>query len=248
MNFSKNGAIGVIRIQEEDGWSGSDVSNVAASLADACTHIAEDGDLRVLVVFFTGSKRLKADDFSYESFEQLDLQGSIVEKIAGFYIPTIIGMDGYVIGQFLELALAFDIRFATPHSYFGFPEINAGRIPYNGGTQRLPRLVGKGRAIEMMLTGEMIDSESAHRMNLVHRILAHDDLHSAVMHLSQEMAVKSPTSLAYVKEAINKGMDLSLEQGLRLEADLYFLMHTTNDRREGINAFKEKRKPIFEGN
>jgi enoyl-CoA hydratase/carnithine racemase len=171
-----------------------------------------------------------------------------VAQVAGSLdIPVLIGMDGHVLGQGLELALASDIRIATPESYFGFHEINAGLIPSQGGTQRLPRLVGKAKALEMILTGEVVDAYAGQQIGLVHRILKRDDLASGTMALAREMATKSPTSLRYTKEAINKGMDLTLEQGLRLEADLYYLIHTTQDRVEGITAYREKRKPEFTG-
>jgi enoyl-CoA hydratase/carnithine racemase len=120
-------------------------------------------------------------------------------------------------------------------------------MPWDGGTQRLARLVGRAKALELILLGETIDAPEAHRIGLVHKVISHDELMTVVMDLAQKMAAKSSVSLAYVKEAIHKGMDLTLEQGLRLEADLYYLMHTTKDRTEGIKAFREKRQPQFKG-
>jgi enoyl-CoA hydratase len=145
------------------------------------------------------------------------------------------------------LALACDIRIATERSKFSLPQIEWGVIPWDGGTQRLARLVGRGKALEMVLTGERVDAQEAHRIGLVSKIVPPDQLMKEAMDLAKEMATKGPVALRYSKEAINKGMDLTLQQGLGLEADLYLLIHTTKDRTEGIKAFQEKRKAKFEG-
>jgi enoyl-CoA hydratase len=150
-------------------------------------------------------------------------------------------------GQGLELALACDIRIASETSYFGMPHIKSGLIPWDGGTQRLSRLVGRGKALEMILTGEIIDAQEALRIGLVHRVVPKKDLTEVTMKLAQEMASKGPIALRYTKEAVYKGMDMTLEQGLRLEADLYLLIHTSKDRSKGIQAFRAKRTPKFGG-
>jgi enoyl-CoA hydratase/carnithine racemase len=172
---------------------------------------------------------------------------SIAEPITKLDKPIIIAMDGNVIGQGLELALACDIRIAAEKSCFGFPQIKAGLIPWDGGTQRLTRLVGKGKALEMILTGESIDVQEAHRIGLISKIVPSGQLMTTVSEMAQEMASKAPIALRYTKEAISKGMEMTLEQGLLLEADLYLLLHTTKDRTEGIQAFREKKIPKFEG-
>ena len=151
------------------------------------------------------------------------------------------------IGQGLELALACDIRIASETSRFGLPQIEAGHILWDGGTQRLSRLVGKGKALEMILTGEVIDAQEALRIGLVHKVVSAGELMEVTMKMAQEMASKGPIALRYTKEAVYKGMDMTLEQGLRLEADLYLLIHTSKDRSEGIQAFRDKKTPKFEG-
>ncbi len=117
----------------------------------------------------------------------------------------------------------------------------------DGGTQRLPRLVGRSKALELILTAETISAEEAFEIGLVSQVVPQEKLASEVEALAQTIASKAPIALRYIKEAVNKGMDLSLEQGLRLEADLYLLLHTTADRTEGIKAFLEKRPPRFKG-
>ena len=143
--------------------------------------------------------------------------------------------------------LACDIRIATNISHFGLLHIEKGLIPWDGGTQRLSRVIGQAKAMEMILTGELIDTQEAYRIGLVNKVVSSEDLMKVAADMAREMASKGPIALRYAKEAIRKGMDLTLEQGLRLEADLYFLLHTTKDRTEGIRAFQEKRSPQFEG-
>jgi enoyl-CoA hydratase/carnithine racemase len=160
---------------------------------------------------------------------------------------VIAAISGDVIGQGLELALACDLRIASETSHFGLPQIKTGHLPSDGGTQRLSRLVGRGKGLEMILTGEIIDAQEALRIGLVNKVVPKKDLMEVTMKMAQEMASRGPIALRYIKEAIYKGMDMTLEQGLRLEADLYLILHTTKDRTEGIQAFRGKRKPKFEG-
>ena len=145
------------------------------------------------------------------------------------------------------LALACDIRIGTEKSHFGFPGIKRGQIPVNGGTQRLPRLIGCARAMDMILTGRLIDAGEAENFGLLHRVVPSESLMKIAGELAQDMAQKSPLSLSYSKEALYSGRDLALDQGLKMELDLYLHLFTASDRTEGITAFKEKRRPKFEG-
>ncbi len=172
---------------------------------------------------------------------------SLAEPIAKIERPIIAAIPGQAFGQGLEVALACDIRIAQETCVFGFPQISSGFIPWDGGTQRLTRLVGKGKALEMILLGETIDAHEALRIGLVNQLVPFGELMTTAMDMAQRMAAKAPIALRFAKEAIYKGMDLTLEQGLRLEGDLYFLIQTTKDRTEGVKAFREKRKPNFEG-
>ena len=143
--------------------------------------------------------------------------------------------------------MACDIRIASEAARFALTHIKSGLIPGDGGTQRLSRLIGRGKAIEMILTGEMIDAREALRIGLVNKIVPSEKLEETALHMAREMASKGPVAVRYAKEAINKGIDMTLEQGLRLEADLYLLLHTTQDRVEGIQTFQKKGVPRFEG-
>jgi enoyl-CoA hydratase/carnithine racemase len=172
---------------------------------------------------------------------------NIAAAVAAIEKPVIAAVNGDALGDGLELALACDVRIAAQNARFGLPEIEAGLIPSGGGTQRLPRIVGRGKALEMILTGETIDAPAALEYGLATKIVSADSLMTEVEALAKAMAAKAPVSLRYIKEAINKGLDLTMEQGLRLEADLYFLLHTTGDRTEGIKAFQQKRPPEFKG-
>jgi enoyl-CoA hydratase/carnithine racemase len=213
----------------------------SADLAELCDRIAWDEEARVVVLIFgneVNDRLLSVEDSGQNSF---------VEPVARLKQPVLAAIRGDAIGLCLELALACDIRIGIENARFGLPQIREGSIPSNGGTQRLPRLIGQGKAMQLILTGERIDAAEACRMGLLNRVVASDTLASTVMDMAQDMAAKSPLSLSYVKEALYAGRDLTLDQGLRMELDLYLLLFTGSDRIEGITAFRDKRKPDFRG-
>ncbi|PYO20121.1 MAG: hypothetical protein DMD88_12875 [Candidatus Rokuibacteriota bacterium] len=161
--------------------------------------------------------------------------------------PIIGAIRGYALGGGLELALACDIRIAGEDAQLGLTEVNLAIIPGGGGTQRLPRLIGRGRALEMILTGARIDAREAWRIGLVERVVPAADVLASARELARTLAEKAPVALRYAKEAVVKGLELPLADGLRLENDLATLLRTTEDRVEGAKAFLEKRKPRFTG-
>lgn len=221
-------------------------------LAEICTGMAWDDETRVILLTGSGEKSFSLDIglnrlASGAGGEEEMRFFSAAESIARIDRPVIGAINGDAIGQGLEMALACDIRIALETSRFGLPQIRGGIIPWDGGTQRLTRLVGRGKALEMILTGEAISAGEALRIGLVNQVAPAKDLMVVAMKMAREMASKGSVALRYTKEAVNKGMDLTLDQGLRLEADLYFLIHTTKDREEGIKAFQEKKTPKFEG-
>ena len=209
-------------------------------LAEVCDRIAWDETARVVVLSFDGG-------MAYSDNRERIERPSLVDPVAGLKQPVIAAIRGDAIGMGLEFALACDIRIAVENARFGLPQIQTGRIPSNGGTQRLPRLIGHSKAMHMILTGDLIDAGEAQRIGLVHRIVPSSALTDAAKELAGEMSGKSPLSLGYAKEALYGGRDLTLDQGLKMELDLYLLLFTTADRTEGVTAFREKRKPKFGG-
>jgi enoyl-CoA hydratase/carnithine racemase len=219
-------------------------------LSDLCTTVTQNKEIHVVIITWEPEAPSSGMDLGEDVLTRWEGRTKpwfLAASVAKLDIPIITAMNGYTIGQDLELALACDIRIASDTSHFGLPHVREGLIPWDGGTQRLSRLIGRAKAIEIILTGEIIDAREAHRIGLVHKVVANSELMNVVMNMAQEIASKGPISLRYAKEAIHKGMDLTLKQGLRLEADLYFLLHTTKDRTEGIKAFQGKRRPQFKG-
>lgn len=176
------------------------------------------------------------------------LDNAWIDRVAQVSKPVIAAIHGYCLGGGLELALACDIRLAAPGSVFGLPETGLGLIPGGGGTQRLPRLVGLGRALDLMLTGDRIDADQALAMGLVSR-LSHDraSLLADALALATRIAARPPTASAYAKEAAKSGLEMELQAGLTLEKTLFSLLMSTADRAEAALAFKEKRQPRFSG-
>ena len=251
LNHQKIGYVMLIDIINPEG-NQLKIVRLSDELTKLCEEITKDEETRAIILkgsgdnFFSMGTDLiiQMSEANGGPWEKL---WSLAEPIVRLDRPVIAAVNGDAIGQGLELVLACDIRIASEKSRFGFPHIKEGHIPWDGGTQRLSRLVGRGKALEMILTGEMIDTQEAFRIGLVNKVVSKEELMRAAMDMAQEMAAKGPIALRYAKEAIYKGMDMTLEEGLRLEADLYLLIHTTRDRTEGINAFREKRTPRFEG-
>ncbi|MGI9166792.1 MAG: enoyl-CoA hydratase/isomerase family protein [Pyrinomonadaceae bacterium] len=172
---------------------------------------------------------------------------SLFTAIDTFPKPIIAMVNGYCLGGGCELALACDIRIASESASFGQPEINLGIIPGGGGTQRLTRLVGEGKAMELILTGEIIDAKSAFSIGLVNHVVPADQLEARTMDIANRIAEKGPIALKLAKEAVRIAARSTLDEGLRREVDLFALCFSTEDKDEGVKAFLEKRKPVFKG-
>jgi len=217
--------------------------------------LARSEDARVIVVTGTGERAFSAGaDIREFVAPQVPVRFRDGRRRVDFRAamdrcpqPIIAAIRGFALGGGLELALACDIRIAGEDSQLGLTEVNLAIIPGGGGTQRLPRLVGRGKALEMILTGGRIDAREALRIGLVERVVPATDVLSSAQALARTLAEKAPVALRYAKEAVVKGLGLPLEDGLRLENDLATLLRTTDDRIEGAKAFLEKRKPRFTG-
>jgi len=227
--------LAVIRLAE-----GRPGPGLAADLAAICDELNYDTQIRAAVI--TGSGPAFCRDI-----RRAQADFSLATPVASLNCPVIAAINGDAAGIGLELALACDIRIAAKTARFSFPGIERGLIPSDGATQRLPRLVGRAKAMELMLTGDAITAAAALRIGLVSRVVPSKEILDAALEMGREMAGKATMALRYCKEAVYKGLDMTLAQGLQLEGDLYFLLHTTEDRAEGITAFKEKRRPKFKG-
>ena len=215
---------------------------LAQELESICRQINQDSDIYVVIITGAGKAFCSGSELDPEITKYKP-----AAAIASLSQPVIAAINGDALGQGLELALSCDIRLASDKAKFSLPQVAKGLIPLDGGTQRLPRIVGKGKALELIFTAETINAEEALEIGLVNKVIAEEELAAEAETMAKTMTTKGSIALRYAKEAVNKGLDLTLEQGLRLEADLYFLLHTTGDRTEGIRAFLERRSPHFKG-
>lgn len=213
-----------------------------------------DDSVRVVVFTGAGDKAFVAGadigEFANRTAitqREVMLERSLFNAIDGFSKPVIAMINGYCLGGGCELALACDIRVASETASLGQPEINLGIIPGGGGTQRLTRLVGEGKAMEMILTGEIIDAKTAFAIGLVNHVVPADQLETKTMEIANRIAEKSPIALRLAKEAIKVASRSNLDEGVRREVDLFALCFSSEDKDEGVSAFLEKREPKFKG-
>ena len=226
-----------------------------AELLEIFTRLRTDDGVKVVVVTGAGDRAFCAGadirvflepptpTHFREARKRLDFRAEM-ERCSQ---PIIAAIRGFALGGGLEFALACDIRIAAEDAQLGLTEINLAIIPGGGGTQRLPRLVGRGKALEMILTGMRVPAAEALRIGLVERVVPVADLLPAAQALARQIADKAPIALRYAKEAVVGGLGLPLADGIRLENDLSTLLRTTEDRVEGAKAFVEKRKPKWTG-
>lgn len=250
----KEDAIGYITINRPKVLNALSIKTVK-ELTDAFEKMGKDKKVQVVILTGSGEKsfvagadipefmKLKPDgarDYAVRGQKLLN----VIERLGK---PVIAAVNGFALGGGCEIAMACTVRIASDNAKLGQPEVSLGLIPGYGGTQRLPRLVGKGRAYEMILAGNPIDAQTAEKIGLVNRVVPQAELMETCEKLARTIAKRAPLAVKYCLEAVDRGLNMSLDDGLALEADLFGLVFGSKDVREGVKAFTEKRKPDFKG-
>ena len=224
---------------------------MAASLSDACGEIAADRSVLAVVITGDGDSFCEAMPGPFSPSSPGHTGGEhplgMAQMLAALDIPVLAAINGPATGQGLEIALACDIRIASRTAVFSMPQILDGFLPWDGGTQRLPRIIGRSRAMELLVTGRRLDAEEAFRIGLIQEVVENIDLLDAAQGLADRICANAPIAIRYTKEAVLRGLDLRVEDGMQLEADLSFLLQSTSDRHEGIVSFLDRRPPRYRG-
>ncbi len=226
-----------------------------AQLATVFTAVGERGDLRAVILTGAGAEAFSAgtDIAELAAHDPADGRAvaergqAVCELIELCGVPVIAAVNGAAVGGGCELALACHLRIAAQHASFALPEIELGLLPAYGGTQRLARIVGSGRALAALLAGEAIEADEALRLGLINRVVAPAELLPVAEELARSLAAQAPLALRACLAAVTQGTRMSLEDGLKLEAELFSQLFATADVREGTRAFLEKRAPVFRG-
>jgi enoyl-CoA hydratase len=224
-------------------------------LRAAFTDIGSDAAIRVAILTGAGEKAFVAGADISELAKQEPVpvkeytlrNQSVLALIENLGKPVIACINGFALGGGCELAMACTMRLASENAKLGQPEVKLGVIPGLGGTQRLPRLVGKGMAMQLVLSGEMISAQEAHRIGLVNEVTAAAELIPRAEAIAQKIIANAPLAVQYAMEAVNRGLEMNLPEGMYLEAVLFGLCSASEDKKEGIAAFLEKRPPQFKG-
>jgi enoyl-CoA hydratase len=251
--LERRGRIALLTINRPDKLNALNIKTRQEG-AQALEELQADDAVRVVVITGAGDKSFiaGADIAEFEgrtALTQRDVMTgrSLFTAFDAFTKPVIAMINGFCLGGGCELAMACDLRIASEKARFGQPEINLGIIPGGGGTQRLTHLVGESKAMELILTGDMIDAQTAERIGLVNRVVPHAELEAETMKLAEKIAEKSPIALRMAKEAVKTAARSTLDEGLRREIDLFALCFSSEDKDEGVRAFLEKRKADFKG-
>jgi enoyl-CoA hydratase len=252
--FAEDGYLGMITINRPKSLNALN-KEVLEELSWVVSQVKQNDGIRAVIITGAGGKAFVAgadigfmENLSSIEGKKFALLGhQVFSAIEQLNKPVIAAVNGFALGGGCELALACDIRIASTQAKLGQPEINLGIIPGFGGSQRLPRLVGKGLAAELLYTGDMIDANEAYRIGLVNKVVDPDKLMDIAKELAGKFAKKSLITLQLLKEAVNEGLEMELSKALAHEADIFGLCFSTEDQKEGMNAFLNKRPAEFKG-
>ena len=249
--FTQEDHIATIRIDRPEKLN-TMTPDMGKALVELVHQINADDDVRVVILTGTGDRAFSAGSDvkvldEYGTNWQLRNRTDYAKEIYGIRKPVIAQIRGYCIGGGLEMALVSDIRIAAPNAKFGAGEVKLGWNGGAGNTQLLPRLVGYGKAMQMLITGDMIDAQEAYRTGLVQEVVPDEDLEETVMGIAQAAAQNAPIAVQAIKHLVRMAESTTIEVGLAYENDLFAYCFTTEDAAEGQAAFKEKRDPVFRG-
>lgn len=252
--FGLKDEVAVITVNRPDKLNALNATTIS-DLMEAFFVVRDTPEIKAAVLTGAGTKAFIAGADISEIQQHSSLSGRkmasrgqmVLNLIENLGKATVAAINGWALGGGLEIAMACSMRVAATSAQMGQPEAKLGVIPGYGGTQRLPRLVGKGAAMEMILTGEPVDAEAAFRIGLVNHVLAPEELLGYAIELARKTTLVAPLAVRYGIEAVNRGLETPLSEALRLEADLFALLCGSDDMQEGTAAFLEKRKPDFKG-
>jgi enoyl-CoA hydratase len=252
--IERDGAVATITINRPKVLNALNLQTLD-ELRRAILAVKDDDGVRAVILTGAGEKSFIAGADINELSVQTPTGGRdhamrgqhVLDLIENLGKPVIAAINGYALGGGCELAMACTLRIAADTAKLGQPEINLGIIPGYGGTQRLSRLVGRGRALELLLTGDQISAIDAHRLGLVNRVVPAAELMTDVRRLAATLAAKAPMAVRYIIDAVNKGLEMPIPDAQVFEATLFGLVASTEDMREGTKAFLEKRKAEFKG-
>jgi enoyl-CoA hydratase len=251
---TRDGHVATVTVNRPDKLNALNAATID-DLRRTLLELRRDSDVRAVVVTGAGPKAFVAGA-DIKELAALDPVGARALAERGQHVfdlvehlgkPVVAAVNGFALGGGCELAMACTIRIAADTARLGQPEVNLGLIPGYGGTQRLARLVGRGRALELLLTGDPIDAHEAHRIGLVNQVVPADDVLRAAQALAAKLAAKAPQAVRAILDAVARGLDGPLAQGQAHEAALFGLVAATDDMKEGTRAFLEKRAPAFTG-
>jgi enoyl-CoA hydratase len=254
LKFEKRDQIAFVTIDRQKVLNALNMA-VMSELREVFTAIKDDAEVRVAILTGAGEKAFVAGADIGELNKNNPIEAkaythkgqAVLDLIENLGKPVIAAINGFALGGGCELAMACTFRIASENAKLGQPEVKLGIIPGYGGSQRLPRLVGKGWAMQNLLTGDMVSAQEAHRIGLVNEVLPPADLLKRAEEIAKKIIANAPLAVQYTMEAVNHGMEMPLNEGLFLEATLFSVACATEDKKEGTAAFLEKRPAQFKG-